>query len=274
VSDRPRADDSPALAAPFLSPGGDDLGAYCAGCTGWPPGWSVHFAPEIDSTQDAVRTAAAEGAPHGTVWTTEFQRSGRGRRGRTWEAPPGTSLLLSVLLRDAPLAPFVQTALCTLALCRVLEARGLGPRIKWPNDVLLADRKVAGVLTERVSGAGPAYQIVGIGLNVNYGARCDALPDGATSLDWETGRAIPRGPLLAELLAELAHLTSQPSGVWEARYFGEWLRRLWRRRQTVRLALGDDSQEGLVEGVALDGALLLRLPTGELRRITVGEVLL
>jgi BirA family biotin operon repressor/biotin-[acetyl-CoA-carboxylase] ligase len=274
VSDRPRADDSPALAAPFLSSGRDDLGAYCAGCTGWPPGWSVHFAPEIDSTQDAIRAAAAEGAPHGTVWTTDFQRAGRGRRGRTWEAPPSTSLLLSVLLRNAPLAPFVQTALCTLALCHVLEGRGLGPRIKWPNDVLLADRKVAGVLTERVSGAGPAYQIVGIGLNVNYGARRDALPPGATSLDWQTGRAMPRGPLLAELLAELAHLTSQLSGVWEARYYGEWLRRLWRRRQMVRLALGDESQEGLVEGVALDGALLLRLPTGELRRITVGEVLL
>ncbi len=274
MSDRPQADASLALDSPPSSAVVDDLGAYCATRSSWPAGWSVHYAPEVDSTQNAVRAAAAEGAPHGTVWTADFQRAGRGRRGRTWEAPPGTSLLLSVLLREARLTPFAQTAMCTLALCHVLESRGLAPRIKWPNDVLLADRKVAGVLTERVSGAGPAYQVVGIGLNVNYGARQDLLPHFATSLDWQAGRPIPRGPLLADLLGELAYLTSQPPSAWEARYYGEWLRRLWRRRQTVRLALGDETQEGLVEGVALDGALLLRLPTGELHRITVGEVLL
>jgi len=258
---------------PPLAPA-DDLAAYCANPAAWPPGWSVSYRAAADSTQDLVRAAAAAGARHGTVYVADWQRAGRGRRGRAWEAPPGTSLLLSILLRDADLLPFAQTALCTLGLCRVIERLGLAPRIKWPNDVLLGDRKVAGVLTERVSGGGPPYQVVGVGLNVNYGAARDALPDFATALDWEAGRPVARGALLADLLGELAPLLAAPRAAWEARYYAEWLERLWRRRQTVRLALGEETLAGQVEGVAIDGALLLRLPDGALRRITVGEVLL
>jgi biotin-(acetyl-CoA carboxylase) ligase len=289
------------------------LAAYCARpqAGAWPPGWSVAYCHSTDSTQELARAAGAAGAPHGSVFVADWQRAGRGRRGRPWTAPPGTSLLFSILVRDTHLAPFAQTAACTLALCRVLETHALAPRIKWPNDVLLRDRKVAGVLTERVSGDGPPFQIVGIGLNVAYGAARDALPPFATALDWELEHLasdaappgppnaggepkqlaaggsppalggwgaihshLPRGPLLSALLAALADLLAQPAVAWEARLYGEWLARLWRRRQTVRLALDDAVLEGRVEGAAPDGALLLRLPDGALRRITVGDVLL
>ena len=254
----------------------DDLPRYCAAppAGAWPAGWSVHYWAEAESTQELARAAAEAGAPHGSVYVADWQRAGRGRRGRAWEAPPGTSLLFSVLVRECRLAPFAQTAACTLALCRVLEREGLAPRIKWPNDLLLGDRKVAGVLAERVSGTGQDYQIVGVGLNVNYGAARDALPSFATAVDWELGRPLPRGPLLAALLWELAPLLAQPAGAWEARLHGEWLGRLWRHRQTVRLAVGDETLEGLVEGAAVDGTLLLRLLDGALRRITTGDVLL
>ena len=140
--------------------------------------------------------------------------------------------------------------------------------------MLLGDRKVAGVLTERVSGAAGAYQIVGIGLNVRYGAARDALPPFATALDWELARPLARGPLLAALLRELAPLLTAPATAWESHIYAEWLRRLWRRNQTVRLATGSETLEGRVEGAALDGTLLLRLPSGTLRHITVGDVLL
>jgi BirA family transcriptional regulator, biotin operon repressor / biotin---[acetyl-CoA-carboxylase] ligase len=259
---------------PPLPAAGDDLAAYCAAGAPWPRGWTVRYAAVATSTQDLARRAAAAGAPHGTVYLADWQQAGRGRRGRVWSAPAGSSLLFSVVVRESRLAPFAQTAVCTLALCRVLERAALAPRIKWPNDVLLADRKVAGVLTERVSGAEAPYQVVGIGLNVNYGAANDALPPLATALDWEAGRAFERGPLLAALLAELAPLLAAPSLAWETALYGEWLRRLWRRRQHVRLSLGDETLEGVVEGATAEGALLLRLASGALRRITVGEVLL
>jgi BirA family transcriptional regulator, biotin operon repressor / biotin---[acetyl-CoA-carboxylase] ligase len=252
------------------------LAAYCADppADAWPPGWAVHYWAEADSTQDLARAAADAGAPHGSVYLADWQRAGRGRRGRTWLAPPGTSLLLSLVARDGRLAPFAQTAVCALALCRVLAREGLAPAIKWPNDVLLGDRKVAGVLTERVSSAAGAYQIVGIGLNVRYGAARAALPPFATALDREVGRPLARGPLLSALLCELAPLLAAPALAWEASLYAEWLHHLWRRHQTVRLATGDATLEGRVEGAALNGTLLLRPDHGALRRITVGDVLL
>jgi BirA family transcriptional regulator, biotin operon repressor / biotin---[acetyl-CoA-carboxylase] ligase len=254
----------------------DDLGAFCetAPPGTWPAGWSVRFAAEADSTQTLTCTAATAGAPHGSVYVADWQRAGRGRRGRVWTAPPGTSLLFSVLVRDVRLAPFAQTAASTLAVCRVLEAHGVAPEIKWPNDVLLRGRKVAGVLAERVSGGVGPYQVIGIGLNVNYGSASRALPPFATALDRECGRPWARGPLLAALLAELARLLARPAAAWEAEMYHEWLGRLWRRRQTVRLVLDEETLEGLVEGAAADGTLLLRLPSGALRRIAVGDVLL
>jgi BirA family transcriptional regulator, biotin operon repressor / biotin---[acetyl-CoA-carboxylase] ligase len=258
-----------------------ELAAYCAAppAGAWPPGWAVHYHAEADSTQDLVRAAAEAGAPHGSVYVADWQRAGRGRRGRAWVAPPGSSLLFSVLARDVRLAPFAQTAACTLALCRALDREGLAPRIKWPNDVLLGDRKVAGVLAEIAAPPAPrvqdgGYQIVGIGLNVNYGAAREALPDFATAVDWELGRPLARGPLLAALLRELAPLLALPASAWEAHLYREWLQRLWRHRQTVRLALGAETLDGRVEGAALDGTLLLRLPDGTLRRITTGDVVL
>lgn len=253
----------------------DALAAYCAApATPWPAGWSVQYHATTDSTQTLAHAGAAEGAAHGSVYVANWQRAGRGRRGRPWVAPPGSSLLVSVLVRATRLPPFAQTAVTTLALCEVLEREGLTPRIKWPNDLLLGDRKVAGVLAERVSGTESAYQVIGIGLNVCYGAAHDALPPTATALDWELDRPLARGPLLAALLATLAPLLAEPAAAWEARLYSAWLRRLWRHHQTVRLAQGEATVEGKVEGAARDGALLLRLPSGALQRVTVGDVLL
>jgi len=269
-----------------------DLAAFCAQPhPPWPPGWQVHYVAVTDSTQDLARAAAERGAPHGSVWVADWQRAGRGRQGRAWVAPPGTSLLVSVLVRDCRLAPFAQLAASSLALCATLEALGLAPRIKWPNDVLLRDRKVAGVLAERVTGAAPPYTILGIGLNVAYGATREVLPPTATALDWELAAAraplsaavpapsapdagLARGPLLAQLLGHLAARLAQPAWAWEAALYRQWLARLWRHRQRVRLALDAKVIEGQVEGAMPDGALLLRDAHGALRRITTGDVLL
>src|SRR5262249_44841427 len=112
------------------------------------------------------------------------------------------------------------------------------------------------------------------GLNVNYGARRDTLPSFATALDWEAGRSFERGPLLGALLTELAPLLAAPGLAWETALYGEWLGRLWRRPPNIRLSVGDQAAEGVIEGATAEGALLLRLASGTLRRISVGEVLL
>src|SRR4051794_11015331 len=113
---------------------------------------------EPGSTNDRARGLAARGAPHGTTVTAAHQSAGRGRQGRTWSAPPGRALLMSVVLRDPPaLLPLV-------AAVAVADVVGADARIKWPNDVLIADRKVAGILAEGRPQEG--WAVVGVGLNV------------------------------------------------------------------------------------------------------------
>lgn len=301
----PSEPDIPASRMSARSAATADLASFCATPRPpWPAGWTVHYHEETSSTQDLARAAALAGAPHGGVWVADWQRAGRGRRGRVWTAPPGTSLLLSVVVRGCRLAPFAQMAASSLALCETLEALGLTPQVKWPNDVLLRDRKVSGLLAEQVAGAGEPFTIVGLGLNVRYGAAAHALPPTATALDWELAALAPaaaaldgesaaashpapplptaasrpdllaRGPLLAALLRRLAVELARPTSAWETELYGRWLARLWRHRQTVRLADGAAVLEGRAEGVATDGALLLRLTDGSLRRITTGDVLL
>lgn len=117
----------------------------------------LHYAT-LGSTNDRARELAADGAPHGTIVTADEQTAGRGRRGRRWEAPPGQALLLSVLLRDVP------DLLTLRAAVAVANACGEHARIKWPNDVLIADRKIAGILCEQRDGE--AWAIAGIGVNI------------------------------------------------------------------------------------------------------------
>jgi BirA family biotin operon repressor/biotin-[acetyl-CoA-carboxylase] ligase len=141
-------------------------------------------------------------SPEGAVAATDLQTAGRGRHGRTWEAPTGTSLLCSVLLRPAPArrAPEL-TLVAALAVARAVDDAGAAAQIKWPNDVLVGRRKLAGVLGELRGGA----VVLGIGINVNQQAG-DLPPDArtpATSLRVETGVEHGRAALLAALLAHL-----------------------------------------------------------------------
>lgn len=159
----------------------------------------IHVA-ECESTQLLL---ADPELPEGAVATADYQTAGRGRLGRSWEAPPGTALLCSVLLRPPPGRPLPQLSLVAgLATAEAVEeATGLTAQIKWPNDVMLNRRKVAGVLAEARAGA----VVVGIGINVNQ--RREELPRDArtppASLWTLTGREHDREALLAILLERL-----------------------------------------------------------------------
>lgn len=161
----------------------------------------------VDSTQTTCRRLAAGGAPEGTVVVADYQRAGRGQGDRRWIAPPGAGLLFSCLLR--PPAPASRWPGLTLVAARaaveaVAACTPVTPRVEWPNDVLVGDRKLAGVLAEGVVGAAPVV-VVGVGINVAQPA--DAWPPElqgrAVSLA-ELGHAVPREALLAGVLAELA----------------------------------------------------------------------
>ncbi|WP_432946460.1 biotin--[acetyl-CoA-carboxylase] ligase [Kribbella sp. CA-253562] len=159
---------------------------------------------ETPSTNAVLAAAARAGAPEGLVATAEYQSSGRGRLGRTWTTPPRSALLTSVLLRPTavpaarwPWLGLLVSLAVTSAVRRVAE---IPAQVKWPNDVLVEDRKLAGILLERVEG--PAA-IVGMGLNVTL--RADERPHpGATSLALEGAATTDRVTVLAAVLRELA----------------------------------------------------------------------
>lgn len=181
-----------------------------------PDGWSVQVHPTISSTQGEVVARAREGAAGGLVVVAEAQTAGRGRLDRAWVSPPRAGLTLSVLLRPrlAPADLGWVPLLAGLCVARVLrEQVGVDAVLKWPNDVLVGGRKVAGLLAEAVPGpAGSATAVVvGVGLNVT--TRADELPAGvaATSLALETDAAADRDTLLRALLRELAAVLGAPA---------------------------------------------------------------
>jgi len=230
--------------------------------------WRLHYEPSSTSTQDLARAAAARGAGEGWTVVTDVQHEGRGRLGRSWVAPPETALLFSTILRPPldvlPLLPL----LAALAVAGGIEVTtGAVPDLKWPNDVLLNGKKLAGILLERP--AGPDV-VLGVGLNVNQ-SRGD-LPDGGTSLAIELGHELEREALLAAILNDLgnAYERADREGVG-------WIVPGWRSRSSM---LGDTVAfyrdgvltRGVAEDVLADGALRVRLEDGTPISVVAGEV--
>lgn len=249
-----------------------------AGLTTQFVGQNLVYLAETGSTHDVARRLAGEGAPDGTLVLTDHQTAGRGRLKRRWEAPPGSSLLLSLLFRPS-LAPHQLqrlTMICGLAVADAVEAEtGLEVGLKWPNDVMLGGAKLGGILTEvGLQGGRVDYALVGIGLNVNLDpARLGTdllLP--ATSLSQRLGREVDRLPLLWALLQTLEgrYLALQSGHSPQA----EWAARLVTLGHEVRVSDGDRVLEGLAEAVDADGALRLRLADGRLETVRAGDVAL
>ncbi|HIP97407.1 MAG TPA: biotin--[acetyl-CoA-carboxylase] ligase, partial [Anaerolineae bacterium] len=220
---------------------------------------------------------AEGGAPEGTLVIADEQTAGRGRLQRTWWAPAGTALLMSLILRPdlAPRQAQRLTMLCSLAVCDAIAGTtGLVPAVKWPNDVLLRGRKVCGILTELgIEGPRLAYAVVGMGVNVNvdFGGAGE-LTLTATSLAQELRREGSRMELLRAILISIeeryARLRAGESP------HAEWAARLATLGQRVIVTTPTEQWGGVAEGVDADGALLLRDENGVLRRILAGDVTL
>ena len=232
----------------------------------------VHL-ERVDSTQTTAFALAAEGAEDRTVVVTDYQASGRGRRGRAWEAAPGQSLLCTILVRPR-LTVAQWPAYSLVAAVAVAEAlartAALAARLKWPNDVLIAGRKIAGILLEsRLAGDTPAGVVaVGVGVNLAQRAFPAALAARATSVAIEVGRGVARDTMLEALL--------EAFDAWRGRLEGEGMAPVRARWLALADTIGRRVSIDGVSGVAVDldpdGALVLE-GAGRRHRVLAGEVL-
>ncbi len=173
-------------------------------------GKPIYFYKETDTTNGRLRDLAVAGAPEGTIAVAEQMTAGRGRRGRHWEAPAGSGIWMSILLRPTilPSEASVLTLLAGLAVCQALEDEtGLAPKIKWPNDIMLNGKKLVGILTEMdCEMQATHFVIVGIGINVNTTEFPEGIDEIATSLYLQSGRTFSRKNILQKVLINFERL--------------------------------------------------------------------
>lgn len=240
-----------------------------SGAVGRELGRTIEHHASIGSTQDRGR-ALAEAGHAAAIVVAEEQTAGRGRQGRSWSAPAGTSLLASWVYTPLPADPALFALLAGVAVARALESLGVGgARLKWPNDVQLDGKKVAGTLADAITAGDGGAIVLGIGVNVHQTmGDLGELAERATSCA-TLGHAVDRLALLARITVELDRLAYS---VEERRAALED----WRTRSTVlgrevevRGAAG--SVRGLAREIADDGALVLQTASGD-QRILAGEV--
>jgi BirA family transcriptional regulator, biotin operon repressor / biotin---[acetyl-CoA-carboxylase] ligase len=256
-----------------------DLVQVCKSLDAKRLGTKFHYFTEIGSTNSQARELAERGAAEGEVVVAECQSQGRGRLGRRWESPALANLYFSVILRPK-LAPLHAPQITLMAAVALIESVGAfiaeKATIKWPNDILVNGKKVAGILTEAVCVPERVeYVILGIGVNLNY--PIDRMPDElrqrATSLLNLTRSEVNRESFLRRLIQDLDRCYGdlEQSGFeplaprWEA-HFGL-------RGQRVRIELQEQVIVGRARGIAQDGALLIEGDDGTLQRIIAGDVI-
>jgi len=232
---------------------------------------------EVNSTNTTLLECAAAGAAGGTVVATEWQTGGRGRLGRAWHAGVGEALTFSLLWRFTRGAGALSglSLAVGVALARALAAAGaIGVALKWPNDIVHGDAKLAGILTELAGDAlGPTAAVIGIGLNVRLSEATRArIGQPATDLVSACGAAPDRNRLLAAVLVELGRVLDAFAKDGFAPLRAEWQRCHAHQDQRVALLMPDGSrQSGHARGVAEDGSFLLETRAG-LKRFHSGEV--
>lgn len=239
--------------------------------------WQVRVEDEVTSTSDVVKEAAQAGAQPGLVLFAESQTAGRGRRDNRWITPPGQDLMLSLLLvPQAPTALWSRvTTLAAIAICRAIEDElPLQPRIKWPNDIYIQDRKVAGLLAEVVSTSAGLQLVLGIGLNVNT---CDfpaELAGSATSLRaalfGSSPRPLDRHPIARALLRHLHHQLGHITDDF-CTAIAEVRERAWLLGRQIRATVEGREIYGRAMDLTAEGHLLLALPDGSSLALTSAE---
>lgn len=231
---------------------------------------------ELGSTNSEAAALAQAGASHGTVVVADRQSAGRGRRQRTWHSPGGENLYLSALLRPQWKAsdPRPVSLAAGVGLAEALAPRlPTPPLLKWPNDVLAGGKKLAGILVEGAMQAEHVeWVIVGIGVNVNTAEFPAELATIAESLGRLVGRELDRGEVLAAALNSLEPWFDTLAEQGPEPIVAAWLTRAAHLGQRVRIDDAPRTHEGVMQGVAADGALLLCDDEGRELRVVSGDM--
>lgn len=237
-------------------------------------GCQVHCLDEVDSTQNVASSLIREGAPEGTLVIAERQSTGRGRLGRHWHSPKGKGIYMSLVMKpEIPLhmTPHL-TLLAAVALARAIrkEIPGLSPGIKWPNDLLIHDKKISGILLESsAENESLQYIVAGVGISCNFEPEdyTEELKERATSLLIESGTKVDRAGLIAEFLLQLEELYE----LYAQQGFGP-IRTLWEASSVtlgrqIRSITSSGTYEGTAVGLDDWGGLILRLEDGSTKTI-------
>lgn len=231
--------------------------------------FAVRWLPSTTSTMDVAAGLAGDGARHGTVVVADEQTSGRGRRGAVWASPPGAGLYLSFVARPSSTNLSLLTLAAGVGVRQgIQQATGLGADLKWPNDLILGRRKLAGILAEGLAiGAPEQSVIIGVGINVLKAAYPPDVAARATSLEDELGRAIDREELLGAVLHALAERLGQLDGSPDD------ILHAWREGSpnAVGTRVDWDGKSGMTAGVDDTGALLVKTTAG-IERVIAGEL--
>lgn len=239
-----------------------------------PFGEEIHYWSQTGSTNDHARQHAEQGTSHGTLFITDEQVAGRGRRGRVWQAPAGSSLLMTILFRPVNLPAehsYRLVMVCGLAVCDGIKAvSGIKAGIKWPNDVQIGEKKLAGLLPEgAIHDSNLEWGIVGMGINVNLAfAGDDPLAETATSVQIEAGRAIERTSLLAHILSRVNHWYDK---IGTADLLTTWQATCVTLGRHITVTTPDGTLSGTAESIDGSGALLVRMPNHTVRAVTMSE---
>lgn len=242
-------------------------------------GAQTHVYARTTSTMDRALEAARDGAPDGALFVADEQTAGRGRFGRAWVSPPGSQVMLSIVLRPKGEWLYQLNMVVPLAVVgAVQKTTGLKPTIKWPNDVQIGEKKLAGLLLDATVRDGkPDCAIAGIGVNVNFDpSRHQEIASIATSISQQLGRAVPRLPILRAILEEFEALYERVKR--GEKITGDYREKLNTLGRQVRVtwAAGTSQEAKLEEGTAVDvddaGALTLRRADGSMIQVVAGEV--
>jgi BirA family biotin operon repressor/biotin-[acetyl-CoA-carboxylase] ligase len=242
-------------------------------------GQSVVYYEETDSTNTRAKEAGEQEGrqAHGTLFVADRQVAGKGRRGRVWESPSGSSIYMTLLLHPeiSPNKASELTLIMALAVVEGIEkVTGVRAGIKWPNDIILSGKKCCGILTEMSTEIDYInYVVIGVGINVNQEAFPDEIKEVATSLKLELHREVRRSELIASVMAgfekyyEIFLETQDLSGVLEI--YNELL---LNRNEKVRVLEPGNAYEAMAQGINKEGGLLVRLPDGSEKEVYAGEV--
>lgn len=240
-------------------------------------GQNLLYQDEVDSTNTWAKRAGEDGAPSGTVTVADVQTKGKGRRGKSWVTPRGTTIAMSLLLRPefGPEQASMLTIVAGLSVAQAIAGEtGLEAQIKWPNDVVVAGKKVCGILTEMSAQMGYIeYVVTGIGINVNTKEFAEEIKDVATSLFLESGRMYSRAALIAGVLKRFEQNYGRFLESGDLKLLLEdYHKHLINCGKEIKVLDPKGHYSGISHGINEKGELLVERTDGTVTRVFAGEV--